>query len=56
MVENIARKGEIACCKQFSFSHNVFHGYIRVSLACQCGMCGNEFNALSYHHVDLVPV
>ena len=28
-VENIVRKGEIACYKQFLlFSHNVFHSYI----------------------------
>ena len=39
-VENIVRKAEIACYKQFSFSHNVFHSYI--SLVHQnAAFCGN---------------
>ena len=44
MVENIVRKGEIACDKQFLFSHNVFHSYI--SLVCQnAALCGNGLNS-----------
>ena len=27
-VENIVRKGEIACYNQFLLSHNVFHSFI----------------------------
>ena len=37
------RKGEIACYKQFSSSHNVFHSYI--SLVRQnAALCGNWLN------------
>ena len=40
-VENILRKGDITCHKQFlRFSHNVFQSYI--SQACQnAAFCGN---------------
>ena len=42
-VENIVRKGEIACYKQFLLSDNVFHSYI--SLVCQnAALCGNGLN------------
>ena len=42
-VENIVRKGEIACSSNFSFSHNVFHSYI--SLVRQnAALCGNGLN------------
>ena len=41
MVENIVRKGEIACYKQyFSFSHNVFHIYISLVRQNET-LCGN---------------
>ena len=45
-VENIVRKGEIACYKQFLlFSHNVFHSYI--SLVCQnAALHGNGLTQL----------
>ena len=40
-IENIVRKVEIACFKQFSFAHNVFHSY--KSLVRQnAAMCCNE--------------
>ena len=37
-VENIVRKGEIACYNNFSFSHNGFHSYI--SLVRHCVVMG----------------
>ena len=36
----IVRKGEIACYKQFFFSHNVFHSYISV-MRQTATLCGN---------------
>ena len=39
-VENIVRKGEIACYKQFLLSHNVFHSYIS-SVHQNALLCGN---------------
>ena len=47
-VENIVRKGEIACYKQFLLSHNVFHRYI--SLVRQnAALCGNGLTL--YHTI-----
>ena len=46
MVENIARKGEIACYKHFLLSHNIFHSYI--SLVYQnAALCGK---GLTHYH------
>ena len=36
----MVRKGEIACYKQFLFSHNVFHNYIS-SVRQNAVLCGN---------------
>ena len=47
-VENIVRKGEIACSSNFSFSHNVFHSSI--SLVCQnAALCGNGLMDTTSH-------
>ena len=39
----MVRKGEIACYKQFSFSHNVFHSYISL-MRQNAALCGNGLN------------
>ena len=47
-VENITRKGEIACDKQFLLFSQCFHSYI--SLVCQNAiLCGNGLNL--YHAI-----
>ena len=39
----MVRKGENACYKQFSFSHNVFHSYISL-MRQNATLCGNGLN------------
>ena len=39
-VKNIVRNGEIACYKQFSFSHNVFYSCIAL-VRQKVALCGN---------------
>ena len=39
-VENIVRKGEIACCKQFLLSHIYFHSYKSIEHQ-NAALCGN---------------
>ena len=39
-MENIVRKGEIACYKQFLLYHNVFHSYISLVRE-NAALCGN---------------
>ena len=45
--ENIVKKGQIACYKQFPYSQNVFHSYI--SLVRQnLVLCGNGIPNIYY--------
>ena len=39
------RKGEIACYKQFSFSHNIFHSYISL-IHQNAALCGHGLISL----------
>ena len=47
-VENIVGKGEIACTRNFFFSHNVFKGFFRRRLKrCHCVGMGKTIHPLS---------